>query len=60
MFEGNGKGIEPGISTIDEAIEDIKSGKMVIVVDEATRENEGDLVMSAELATPDDVNFIVN
>ncbi len=44
--------------TIDEAIEDIKSGKMIIVVDDADRENEGDLVMAAELCKPNDVNFI--
>jgi len=45
-------------NTIDEAIEDIKAGKMVIVVDDPDRENEGDLVMAAELCKPDDVNFI--
>ncbi|HEY6435650.1 MAG TPA: bifunctional 3,4-dihydroxy-2-butanone-4-phosphate synthase/GTP cyclohydrolase II [Ignavibacteriaceae bacterium] len=44
--------------TIEEAIEDIKSGKMIIVVDDADRENEGDLVMAAELCKPNDVNFI--
>lgn len=44
--------------TIDEAIEDIKSGKLIIVVDDADRENEGDLVMAAELCKPNDVNFI--
>ena len=46
-------------NTIEEAIEDIKAGKMVVVVDDEDRENEGDLIMSAELATPADVNFIV-
>ena len=45
-------------NTIDEAIEDIKVGKMVIVVDDADRENEGDLVIAAELCKPKDVNFI--
>lgn len=43
---------------IDEAIEDIKLGKMVIVVDDEDRENEGDFIMAAELATPDDINFM--
>jgi 3,4-dihydroxy 2-butanone 4-phosphate synthase / GTP cyclohydrolase II len=43
---------------IDEAIEDIKAGKMIIVVDDPDRENEGDLVMAAELCKPSDVNFI--
>src|SRR3989339_1283786 len=46
-------------NTIEEAIEDIKNGKMIVVVDDEDRENEGDLIMSAELATPADVNFIV-
>ncbi len=45
-------------NSIDEGIEDIKSGKMLIVVDDADRENEGDLVMAAELCKPKDVNFI--
>jgi 3,4-dihydroxy 2-butanone 4-phosphate synthase/GTP cyclohydrolase II len=45
-------------NTIDEAIEDIKAGKMLIVVDDPDRENEGDLVMAAELCKPGDVNFI--
>ena len=45
-------------NTIEEAISDIKSGKMLIVVDDPDRENEGDLVMAAELVTPKDVNFV--
>ena len=45
-------------NTIEEGIEDIKAGKMLIVVDDAERENEGDLVMAAELCKPKDVNFI--
>lgn len=45
-------------NTIEEAVEDIKAGKMLIVVDDPDRENEGDLVMAAELVTPKDVNFI--
>ncbi len=44
---------------IEEAIEDIRSGKMVIVVDDADRENEGDFIMAAELATPESINFMV-
>jgi 3,4-dihydroxy 2-butanone 4-phosphate synthase/GTP cyclohydrolase II len=44
--------------SIEEAIDDIKSGKLIIVVDDADRENEGDLVMAAELCKPKDVNFI--
>lgn len=45
-------------NTIEEAIADIKAGKMLIIVDDPDRENEGDLVMAAELVTPKDVNFI--
>ena len=45
-------------SPIEEIIEEIKSGKMVIVCDDEDRENEGDLTMAAELVTPDDINFM--
>ena len=44
-------------ATIEEAIEDIRSGKFVVVVDAPDRENEGDLTIAAEHATPDAVNF---
>jgi len=47
-----------GFSSIDEAIEDIKNGKMVIVVDDEARENEGDLIMAAEKVTPQAINFM--
>ncbi len=43
---------------IEEAIEDIKKGRMVIVVDDENRENEGDLVMAAEKVTPEAINFM--
>ncbi|MBA1334180.1 MAG: 3,4-dihydroxy-2-butanone 4-phosphate synthase / GTP cyclohydrolase II [Firmicutes bacterium] len=46
-------------STIEEAVEDIKQGRMVVVVDDEDRENEGDLVMAAEKVTPEAVNFMV-
>ncbi len=45
-------------NSIAEAIEDIKNGKMVIVVDDKRRENEGDLIMAADKITPQDVNFM--
>lgn len=45
-------------NTIEEAIQDVKDGKMVVVVDDEDRENEGDLLMAAELATPEAVNFM--
>ena len=43
---------------VDKAIEDIRNGKFIIVVDSEDRENEGDLVMASELVTPDAVNFM--
>jgi 3,4-dihydroxy 2-butanone 4-phosphate synthase/GTP cyclohydrolase II len=45
-------------ATIDEALEDIREGKMVVVCDDEDRENEGDLTMAAQFATPDAVNFM--
>ncbi|WP_088227732.1 bifunctional 3,4-dihydroxy-2-butanone-4-phosphate synthase/GTP cyclohydrolase II [Desulfosporosinus sp. FKB] len=45
-------------NTIEEAIEDIRQGKMIVMVDDEDRENEGDLVMAAELATPEAINFM--
>jgi 3,4-dihydroxy 2-butanone 4-phosphate synthase/GTP cyclohydrolase II len=47
-----------GLATIPEAIEDIKTGKFVIVVDDEDRENEGDLVIAAEKVTADAINFM--
>jgi 3,4-dihydroxy 2-butanone 4-phosphate synthase/GTP cyclohydrolase II len=47
-----------GISTIKEAIVNIKSGRMVILVDDEDRENEGDLCMAAEFVTPEAINFM--
>jgi 3,4-dihydroxy 2-butanone 4-phosphate synthase/GTP cyclohydrolase II len=46
-------------ATIDEAIADIRDGKIVVVVDDADRENEGDFVIAAERCTPEAVNFMV-
>ena len=46
------------LSSINDAIKDIKAGKMVVVVDDEDRENEGDLAMAAELITPEAVNFM--
>ncbi len=45
-------------NTIEETIEDIKNGKMVIFVDDEDRENEGDLLMAAEKVTPEAINFM--
>src|SRR3990172_9108969 len=46
------------LNSIEEAVEDIRQGKMVILVDDEDRENEGDLVMAAEKVTPDAINFM--
>lgn len=46
-------------SSIEEAIEEIRQGHMIIVVDDEDRENEGDLVMAAEKVTPEAINFMV-
>ena len=46
------------ISTIPEVIEDLRAGRMVILVDDPGRENEGDLTMLAEKATPEAINFM--
>lgn len=46
------------IARVEEALEDIRNGKMVILVDDEDRENEGDLVVAAELATAETINFM--
>ncbi len=46
------------LNTIPEAIEDIRTGKLVIVVDDEDRENEGDFIVASELITPDIINFM--
>ena len=50
---------EAVFATIEEAVADIRAGKMVLVVDDADRENEGDFIMAAESVTPEDINFMV-
>ena len=47
------------LSSMEEALADLKAGKFLVVVDDEKRENEGDLVMAAEMVTPDAVNFLV-
>ena len=47
------------LCSLEEALEDLKAGKLLIVVDDEDRENEGDLVMPAETVTPEAINFIV-
>ena len=45
-------------AAIEDAIDDIRSGKFVVVVDDANREGEGDLTIAAQFVTPDSVNFM--
>lgn len=46
-------------NTIQEAVEDLKSGRMIILVDDANRENEGDITIAAEKITPEAINFML-
>jgi len=56
--ENNPKGQEFSLNTIEEAIAEIKAGKVVIVVDDENRENEGDFLTAARNMTPELVNFM--
>ena len=47
------------LNTVEEALEDFRKGEFVIVVDDEDRENEGDLIIAAELITPEKVNFML-
>ena len=47
------------LNTIDEALDDFRAGRFVIVVDDEDRENEGDLICAAEMITPEMVNFML-
>ena len=46
------------LNTIEEIIEDIRLGRMVILMDDEDRENEGDLIMAASMVRPEDINFM--
>ena len=48
----------PPFATVEEAVEDIRQGRMIVLVDDEDRENEGDLTMAAEKITPDAINFM--
>ncbi len=52
------KGDQVFLSGVEEIVADIKAGKPVIVVDDEDRENEGDLIIAAEMATPENINFM--
>jgi 3,4-dihydroxy 2-butanone 4-phosphate synthase / GTP cyclohydrolase II len=49
---------KPPFATIEEAVEDIRQGRMIVLVDDEDRENEGDLTMAAEKITPEAINFM--
>ncbi len=59
MNDGQDRASRGVFASIEEAIADIRAGRIVIVVDDADRENEGDFVMAAEMATPEAINFMV-
>ena len=46
-------------NTIEEALEDLRAGRMIVVVDDEDRENEGDVVLAASRVTPEAINFMV-
>src|SRR3982751_3154906 len=52
------EGLESPFATIDEALEEIRAGRAVVVVDDENRENEGDLTIAAQFATPEAINFM--
>jgi 3,4-dihydroxy 2-butanone 4-phosphate synthase/GTP cyclohydrolase II len=58
-IQRSGDDIRAAIASVEAALEDIQAGKMVILVDDADRENEGDLCMAAEKVTPEAINFMV-
>ncbi len=49
----------PGLNSVEEIVADLKAGRMVLIMDDEDRENEGDLIMAAELATPEAVAFMI-
>ena len=47
-------------ATVEEAVEEIRQGRMIVLIDDEDRENEGDLTMAAEKITPDAINFMAS
>lgn len=60
MVEQSTKPIESVFSSIEDAIQSVADGKMIIVVDDENRENEGDLLMAADLVSPTHINFMIS
>ena len=52
------EGQENNFSSIEEAMEDVRQGKMIVIVDDEDRENEGDLMIASEKVTPEAINFM--
>ena len=52
-------GSSPGLNAVEEIVADLRAGRMVLIMDDEDRENEGDLIMAAELATPETVAFMI-
>ncbi len=50
---------EPDFVSIEDALADLKAGKMIVLVDDANRENEGDIIIPADIATPESINFMM-
>src|ERR1700722_13456081 len=48
------------VATVEEAVEEIRQGRMIVLVDDEDRENEGDLTMAADGITPEAINFMTN
>src|SRR3989304_2778164 len=57
-MSGNGKPERKGLSTVEEAIEEYRKGRFVVILDNEDRENEGDLTIPAQFATPEAINFM--
>jgi len=51
-------GRDPAIATVEEALQEIRAGRIVIVTDDVDRENEGDMILAAEMVTPEAINFL--
>lgn len=56
-FAGKGPS-SPGLNSVEELLEELRAGRMVVVMDDEDRENEGDLLMPASLVRPEDINFM--
>ena len=54
------KKIDIKFNTVEEALKDIKKGIPIVIVDDEDRENEGDLYIPAQMATYDNINFMIN